>query len=186
MATIVQIRRPSTDENAQFLTSEVGADIHDMVNEAICDDDVTYMYLQATNGGQRFGFPSYRFTADSVNYLQLFASGRTTSGGDGCDLQLRIRVNNQEYQATPVAATESYVEIDNTWAENPNTTAAWTKEDINGVGPAPLQFIVLRANNNTTAGDELRYTCCRMEVSYEITVLQGPMAMGMIPCMGVF
>ena len=122
---------------------------YDKVNEAVADDDSSYIYCTAA-GRRLFGFTAFSVPAGAtVNRLNIIYRHKKTSPA-ACNIRSALRVGGAVYQATDsgvnptngVWNTRTY-----NYNTNPRTGAAWLVDDINGVGANPLQAFGVRVSD---------------------------------------
>lgn len=117
----------------------------DKVDELDQDGDVTYIRVNAAGGTILFTAPAFNIPAGATAIaLRMEVISRVEVAGD-CDAKIYIRVNGVNYE-TPfwreICDGTSYEWHDfqnDDFDINPNTGLPWTVDDINGVGPNPLQ-----------------------------------------------
>lgn len=126
----------------------------DKVDEVDQDGDATYIRIDAAGGEVLFTSPNFNIPAGSTNIrLQMEVISRTEAPGDA-DAKVYIRVNGTNYETafwreiSDNVAYEFSDLIGDGFVNNPDTGLPWTVDDINGVGPNPLQAWGLKVQNN--------------------------------------
>ena len=131
------------------------------------------------NSAVLFGFSAFSIPAGvTVNSITLYYrtqgySSNATMGGYG-----RIRVNGSDYDSS-VDHTVDWTNNSKAWTTNPNTSAAWTVDDVNGSGSHPLQYIGYYNDGGTYAYWDGKYTTYyyyNMEVSQLYVVVDYSLA----------
>jgi hypothetical protein len=94
----------------------------------------------------------------TINYVKVYTVSRVTQAG-GNDAYVHIKTNGVEYNGTTETLTTGYATYSYQWDNNPQTTAAWTWDEIDalqiGVG-------IRRPKRN----EETRVTQVYAEVNY--------------------
>ena len=78
---------------------------------------------------------------------------------------MRLIVGGTLYSAGNVALTSSYADYEATWATNPKSGAAWTLNDLNGIGANGLQDIDIRTSPSG-ADNQTRVTQMYVQVEF--------------------
>lgn len=119
----------------------------DKVDELDQDGDATYIRIDALGGEVLFTFPNFNIPAGSTNIeLRMEVIARVEAPGDA-DGKIYIRVNGTNYQTANwrILGDELTYEHNDFnsdhFSTNPDTGLPWTVDDINGVGPNPLQAV---------------------------------------------
>jgi hypothetical protein len=120
----------------------------DKVDELDQDGDATYIRIDALGGNVLFTIPNFNIPAGATNIeLRMEIWGRVEGAPGDADGKIYIRVNGTNYQTANwrTVADELTYEHNNfnndRFSTNPDTGLPWTVDDINGVGPNPLQAI---------------------------------------------
>jgi hypothetical protein len=106
------------------------------------DDNTTYIIgPNASTGLWGYNSPDVPAGA-TVNYVRVYSriAGGNNNGSYG---ERSVRVNGSLYYGSAdISAdwTTNYT----SWTTNPNTSSAWTVDDVNGTGSHPLQHIGMR------------------------------------------
>ncbi|MBA7593415.1 hypothetical protein ES703_00335 [subsurface metagenome] len=148
-----QIRRPTGDffsAGAWNVFPAAPATKWDKIDEVVADGDATYIEGVTNGADADFTFPAFAVPATAENIgLKLTAIVRNDGTGTS-RLRFRLRVNGVNYVKLKSSFTSSaYVQFKGVWNENPDTGLPWTVNDINGVGPSPLQAIGVEAFDAT-------------------------------------
>lgn len=116
----------------------------DKVNEVDTDLDASYARVTAAGGTVLFTAPNFNIPAGSTNIrLLAYMVFRNEIGGGTTTFRGYIRVNGTNYQTaftTNYSGNVNYLmKSARQFIDNPDTGLPWTADDINGVGPNPLQ-----------------------------------------------
>ncbi len=127
------------------------ATYYDKVNEAVADDDSSYIYC-ATAGRRLFSFPAFSIPAGAtVSQLSITYRHKKIAAA-ACNIRSALQVGGTIYETTDpgvdptngVWNTRTY-----SYANNPDTAASWTVDQINGVGANALQAFGVRSSDAT-------------------------------------
>lgn len=166
-AQTTQTRVPTSQTATQtWQTAGTYTDVDDPVGAP--DDDTTYILADGDGGGSgtfaRFAYATPTVPAGSTSIsVRVILRAKVTTGTVAS--ALRVLVNSTTYTASAHDLTGSYVDYSDTWATNPNTAAAWTVDDVNGSGAAPLQEIAFSASG-IGAAEDARFTQFYLEITY--------------------
>lgn len=114
------------------------------------DNNDTTTITGVTNAGGRatFSFTAFAIPAGSAitNVTVYFRHKDASSGTNKAGASLKV--NGVYYDnGGLVEPGAAFATNSNSWTTNPNTGAAWTVDDINGVGAAPLQAFGVSSND---------------------------------------
>jgi hypothetical protein len=131
----------------------------DKVDEATSDNDTTYVYTLNRNWQEDlYNADNHSAGTGTINYVKVYMVSRVTQAG-GNDAYVHIKTNGVEYNGTTEDLTTGYATYSYQWDNNPQTTAAWTWDEIDalqiGVG-------ITRPRRN----QETRVTQVYAEVNY--------------------
>ncbi len=158
-------RNPTSDESVTGAwTGSAGSrytlvdDYADTVPNDVLDSPTATGGAQITFGYSAFSIPagSTSISAQVQYYDRDVTSGTNNSGG-------RLKVGGNYYNAATHNPNTTLTSRSDNWANNPKTTVAWTVDDINGVGANAIQAFGF---NSTDASPALRYSCVRIQVTY--------------------
>lgn len=143
-----QHRRPSGDFSSVGAWTRfpvAPATNWDKVDDVDQDGDATYIRIDALGGEVLFTATNFNIPAGSTNIeLGMEVISRVEAAGDA-DGRIYIRVNGINYETAVWRTLSDNVTyersnfVNDRFATNPNTGLPWTVDDINGVGPNPLQ-----------------------------------------------
>ncbi len=131
----------------------------DKVSEVTSDNDTTYVSTD-TKAWQEdlYNTDNHSVGIGTINYVKVYTLSRVTQVG-GNDAYVHIKTNGVEYNGTTETLTTGYATYSYQWDNNPQTTAAWTWDEIDalqiGVG-------IRRPKKN----EETRVTQVYAEVNY--------------------
>jgi hypothetical protein len=111
-----------------------------------------------------FGFSAFTVPSGStsISVQVMYFDGEAANGANNCGG--RIKVGGTYYDAAThnPAGTAGTSRTDN-WATNPRTGAAWTVDDVNGVGANALQAFGVRS---TDSNPTWRFSSIQAQVTY--------------------
>lgn len=137
----------------------------DKVDETPHDSDSTYLLHGTTAGNALFSFSAFSIPAGStISDLTVTLVARDNTSGTN-KMQPAITVNGTNYLTTSTSTNvaTSYGPISYAYTTNPDTGAAWTVDDINGIGSNTLQGFGVRSAD---ANPQIRVTQVFAEVNY--------------------
>lgn len=159
-----QTRRPTGDGNATY-TPSTGSNWEN-VDEESADDDATYNYRQNSAGYDRFTFTAFSVPGGASNIaITVYIRAKRTEAGANVTYAL-LRVNGSNYTENIADAGTSYANQSHEWTTNPDTSSAWTIDDINGSGSNPLEQFGYGVTGNGE-GEEHDVTQCYAVVSWD-------------------
>ena len=142
---------------------------------AVSNGDTQYVRSEA-NGNCTLDRIIMGRRAKSINSVTLRHESKN-EGVSGSRLRPRIRYNNAGTQtgsnATP---TSSYVVYDSVVLTNQETAAAFTRDEINGIGTTGINNIIYNMNN-AVVSSFLRMTYCTFIVDFEPAAQANSMGM---------
>ena len=140
-----------------------GSDYYALVDETPHDSDTTYIYRQDSNAYEAFT-SSISLPAGTILSVKVYVTDYEQAGAVRCGYYLKV--NGTKYSGSSTHSSESsWIESSYTWTNNPDTSASWVKEDVEGSGSNPLQSFGVYASS-MDASDELRVTQVRLVVVY--------------------
>ncbi|PLX74058.1 MAG: hypothetical protein C0614_12235, partial [Desulfuromonas sp.] len=140
-------RYPTGDFAANF-TTLVGAASHfDAVDDAVADGSATYVEANADLEIDLFSFPAFSVPAGATNIAVSVTYVAQKGGALASSLAPYIRVSGADYTGTAVDPVNgTFTQYSHTWAQNPNTSSAWSIAEVNGTA---LQYFGLVALDTT-------------------------------------
>lgn len=117
-----------------------------------------------------FGFNAFSLPATAANIIVYVDYYDQKSTSSTTAITSRLKVNNLMYDGTTHNAATSLTQRTDTHAVNPNTTLAWTYQDINGTSASPLQGFGIHGHdiNPTTL-----FSCIQLRVVYNDHTTEG-------------
>lgn len=135
-------RLPSSDLSVQW---SPGVNNFALVNDPIGypDGDTTYTYTMTQTNKDYFNFPTFNIPAGSpIASIKVVGRFRRIDAGGSYIIRELIKVNGVTYAGIwQQVLVNGYFVRSHTWTKNPNNNANWTVNDVNGVGPRPLQAL---------------------------------------------
>ena len=102
------------------------------VDEAVADEDTSYVYTTAPNYvTDRYGLPASSGTGD-INSVRVYHRSKREDWETGGSRPLLI-ISSTDYIGTLVLLSTGYATNYTEWATNPNTSSAWTWDDIDAL-----------------------------------------------------
>lgn len=162
MAT--QTRNPTSDVAVTGTLSGVAGSRWQLVDDypdTAGTDTLTFGTTAATIvfGFQAFSIPS---AATDISVQVLYYDGEAASGANNCSGRLRVGgVNFNAATHNPAGAT--YTARSDNFATNPQTAAAWTVDQVNGIGSNALQGFGI---HSTDSSPTFRVSSVQLQVTY--------------------
>lgn len=105
------------------------------------DDDATYTYSSIAYAKDYFDFLPFNIPAGgTITSVRLRERFKLATAGGTNHMRGIIKVNGVTYNSSAEDAWYgAYKDEIWTWTNNPNTSSAWTVDDVNGSGSNPLQ-----------------------------------------------
>ena len=135
--------RVPTGDGADLTLLPLGAGSHYVeVDDPVGtpDDNTSYVQLPATGSygtDESFTFAAFSITSSAITSLVITFRAKETGGTR--TVGSLLWVNGTRYRASRQDLTTSYADYTQTYLTNPNTGAAWTEDNIEGVVGSPLQ-----------------------------------------------
>jgi hypothetical protein len=126
------VLRPNSDD-AVALSRSSGSYNYALVDEVTADNDSTYVYKTGTGSGDDIYLlpdPSETGTISNVRVYHCHKKETTEASGYSSP---SIKIGGITYPGTQVTSSTGYVTSYTDWANNPNTSSAWTWTDINNL-----------------------------------------------------
>jgi hypothetical protein len=166
-----QIRLPTTDGDHSGTWSPYPsspATLWDKVDETSPDNN-NYMTSPTSSGGgyQLFSFTPFSVPAGtSILYLRIYIEARDNASGTN-DIRGALKINggSNPYYYPSGNNPGSWSDYSYTFTTNPKTGAAWTVDDINGIGANALQQFGVYSSDLNPA---IRVSMVYAEVSYSL------------------
>lgn len=171
--TATETLRPDGTGDETNIASEnpPGIEHWDAVNEAVSDDDNTYVET-AADLWQSDLYTSANHSAGSgtINYVRVYAVAKSQSVAAQANLRNYIKTNGVSYNGSEFNTTTSYATYSYQWDNNPQTGQAWTWSEIDA-----LQIgVEIRKPNTGGASKWTRVTQVYVEVNYTTPIVYMP------------
>lgn len=137
----------------------------DDVNKRVVDD-ATYMTgtsLNATSAYMMFTFDAFSIPSGATisSAILVIRAADVTNGNN--NIFARIKVGGNYYNGGSNNPGTSFATYTNSWTTNPKSGAAWTADDINGVGTNALQQIGVYSTDLTP---NIRVSMVNLQVTF--------------------
>lgn len=114
------------------LTPNGAANNWDCVDEAIADDDTTYVASATANNLDTYALADLPPGLQNISGVGVRCmAGKSDAGARS--VTPMVRTGGTNYAGTTQALTTSYADYQSVWATNPNTTSAWAASDVNAL-----------------------------------------------------
>jgi len=141
------------------------------VDEEVADDDATYV---ETSGGatelDTYSIPDHSEGIGTINSVAVYIRCGATTTADLHAAETVIQTHDTNYFSSNTTLPISYTDLSTTYETNPDTTNAWTWDEIDA-----LETGVRMYDNN---GGEVRCTQVYVDVIYEAPQLSGDVPTG--------
>ena len=123
------------------------------------DEDTTYL---STAGNSQYDNwtvenDAGELSGKTITNVTVYFRSKASAGTPA--YYIDIRVNGTNYTSSSKAQSTSYAWYNHSWAENPNTAAAWTQADINA--------LIVGIHSASISGNTLYLTTVYVKVDYE-------------------
>jgi len=125
------IQPNAVGDNAGFTAVPAVAN-HLNVDEAVPDDDTTYVESEVTTTKDLYNMASMAFSPTAINAIQVV--GQVTNPDSGTT-QFKFKVKSGITEGTGIAKSPplGYTFFDEIFINNPDTAAAWTESEVNAM-----------------------------------------------------
>ncbi len=172
--TIIYRPNAAGDETTIVNQYPVTGEHWDKVSENISDGDSTYVATDS-NAWQEDLYNitdhSTQTAAGTINYVEVYIECRVTANATQTNAYVHIKTNGEEHNGTSENATTSYDTYSYQWDYNPQTTQAWTWDEIDA-----LQIGV--GLRRPAVGEYTRCTQVYVEVDFDAPPLTGNVLAG--------
>lgn len=103
-----------------------------MINEKVANGDSTYVSTATSGAVSVWSLGNLTGTGVSVAGIAINAVARDDTAGTN-PLQAVVRTGSTNYTSTSTNLTSAYLNVQKIWDTNPNTSAAWTESEVNGL-----------------------------------------------------
>jgi len=144
----------------------------DKVDETISDSDSTYIYTDSNVWREDlYNIPDHSIGASTINYVEVYIECKAEASPTQTSAYVHIKTNGVEYNGGEETVTTSYATYSYQWTTNPQTTVAWTWDEIDAlqIGVGLIQ---------PALGQNTNCTQVYAEVNYEAPLLSGSVPTG--------
>jgi len=119
----VETLRPNADGANTGIEDDEGGGrpFFDSVDEAVADDDTTYV---KGSGTDTYGLPDSGVGTGTINHVTVYAVCRATAANH--ELRIVIYTHTTLYYGSVEVLTTDWASYFKQWTSNPNTSSAWT------------------------------------------------------------
>lgn len=178
-------RNPTSDEAVAGTWTGTAGSRYTLVDDYPDASGADYLEHGTTAGNITFGFAALTVpTGSSISSVAVLYYDQK-SGPQNCNIGARLKVGGNYYNATTHnPANGAWTQRTDTWTTNPKSGAAWTVNDVNGVGANALQAF---GWVSTDANPTIRLSSVLLQVTYTppggrraqtIVVSLGPLRLG--------
>ena len=167
------LRPSAAGDETNISSQEPDSGAHwEKVDEAIADGDSTYVYTDSNVWREDlYNIADHSTGASDINYVKVYMECRADASPTQTSAYVHIKTNGTEYNGSEETVTTSYATYSYQWNTNPQTTAAWTWDEIDAlqIGVGLMQ---------PTSGQNTNCTQVYVEVNYEAPLLSGSVPTG--------
>lgn len=121
---------PSASGSAAEFTATGSVNNWENVDDTSPDEDTTYNVSDTVGHKDSFGFSDLSALGSSVIGVQANILARKDDAGTRL-LRGVLRTGSTDYEGGDFSLADSYMNLIQTWPQNPNTAAAWTEAEVN-------------------------------------------------------
>lgn len=156
-------RNPTSDEAVSGTWTGSAGSRYTLVNDHPDSTGTSILAHGTTAGNLTFGFSAFSIPAESTGIsVEILYYDKDASNGNN-NAAGRLKVNGVYYGSSTHNPGSVYTLRTDTWATNPNTSAAWTVADVNGTGSNPLQAFGWVSTDATPA---INFSSIQLQVTY--------------------
>jgi hypothetical protein len=122
---------PSAAGDSTQWTPNAGAN-WDRVDDATEDGDTTYVSDSTAGDTDLYNLTNPSSSATIIRAVKVITTARKADAG-AQNLELLVKSGTTTDASAPKAITDSYAEYNETWLQNPDTSADWTIADLNAL-----------------------------------------------------
>jgi len=157
-------RNPTSDEAASGTLSGSAGSRFTLVDDYPDTTGADILTFGTATAQITFGFSAFTIptASTSISVQVQYYDGEAANGANNCGG--RLKVGGSYFNATthnPAGTT--YTSRSDNFANNPQTAAAWTGDQINGIGANALQAFGI---GSTDSNPTFRVSCVRIQVTY--------------------
>ena len=112
-------------------------------------DFITCTALSGGRGRQTFTFTAFAIPAGSTAISVSVRTRDRKAASQGANVGAALKVGGTYYDAAGRNPAQAFTNYDDSWATNPKSAAAWTVDDVNGVGANGLQAFGVTTSDTT-------------------------------------
>lgn len=171
MAT--QTRAPTSDEAATGTLSGSAGSRWTLLDDHPDTTGADVLTFGTTTAQITFGYSAFTVPAGStsISVQVLYYDGEASTGANNCGGRLKVGASYFN-AATHNPAGTTYTSRSDNWATNPATSAAWTVDQVNGVGANALAAFGI---GSTDSSPTFRVSSVQLQVTYTepVSEIQG-------------
>jgi hypothetical protein len=163
-----QNRNPTSDEAASGTLSGSAGTRYTLVDDYPDANGADVLSFGTTTAQITFGFSAFSIPtgSTSISVQVLYYDGEAANGANNCGG--RLKVGGSYYNAaTHNPSGTTYTSRTDNWATNPQTAAAWTVDQVNGIGANALQAFGIGSTDSNPA---FRVSSVQLQVTYTAPV----------------
>jgi hypothetical protein len=159
-----QTRNPTSDEATSGTLSGSAGTRYTLVDDHPDSAGTDALSFGTATAQITFGFSVFSIPAGStsISVQVLYYDGEAANGANNCGGRLKVGTNYFN-AATHNPSGTTYTSRNDNWATNPDTTAAWTVDQINGVGSNALAAFGIGSTDSNPA---FRVSSVQLQVTY--------------------
>jgi hypothetical protein len=144
----------------------------DKVDEAVADDNATFVYVDLVTNNKRdlYALPSHSVGSGTINKITVKARGCSSYSNGTAKLVVRTYSTAYESAEKTIIPYADWSDIEQEWATNPYTNAAWTWDEIDNNLEAGIWLHQVGSGSYAYA----RCTQVYVEVDYNPPVIVTP------------
>ena len=119
------------------------------IDEVVADEDVTKVSVSDETVDDAWALENHSAGSGTINSVAVYFRGRWQYKTGGW-MRAEIYFNFSFYRGDSETLTESYVTYNHVWSQNPNTSAAWTWDDIDALKAGIQMYSVAQAYTHCT------------------------------------
>ncbi len=123
---------PDAVGDSAGFTAVPAVDNHLNVDDVVPDDDTTYVEAEPSTTKDLYNFASMGFSPSVIDAVNVVALARNPDAG-GTQLQLKVKSGVTEGTGGAQSPTTAYRYLSELFPTNPDTAAAWTESEVNGM-----------------------------------------------------
>jgi len=176
--------RPNGQGNYNTLSASPAVSEYLNIDEDTADDDTTYVFSDTSDEKSSYTFPNHTTESGTINNITVYFRAREYYLDDTGHITAFVRISSTDYFGDEETLTSDYVNNNYEWTQNPNTTSAWTWNDVDNLevglrldgehstkqGRCTQLYAVV--NYTATVNPEIRSSQCYAVVNYTPSATQ--------------